>query len=108
MSMRKSSRSELRMLRVMMSHFGVSTDCYFCGKPLIAMADVLAADGKWHLAGKLAPLPIKTKLTIHHENGDHTDNTYENRKPCHQKCHKRFHMEERHRAKATVESSESK
>lgn len=95
-SMRKSSRSELRMLRTMMTHFGVNTKCYFCKQPLLTMEEIVSEDGSWHLASKTAPLPIKTKMTIHHRNGDHNDQSVRNRKPCHQKCHKRFHMKERH------------
>ena len=100
MSMRKSSRSELRMLRVMMSHFGLTTKCFFCKKSLLKLEDVICQDGELHIAGKTPPQPIKTKLTIHHEDGNHYNNDSENRKPCHSKCHKSFHMHERQAEKA--------
>src|SRR5580704_2708761 len=99
MSMRRSIKSELRMLRVMMSHFGLITRCCFCKQSLLRLEDVVGSDGELHIAGKESPQPIKTKLTIHHENGKHRDNREENRKPCHQACHKAFHMKERQRQK---------
>jgi hypothetical protein len=97
MSMRKSSRSELRMLRVMMWHFGIETKCHFCHKPLLDEADLKAA-GKKLFAGKESPLPIKTRLTLHHADGNHYNQSPENRKPCHQKCHKSFHMKEQRKS----------
>jgi hypothetical protein len=91
MSMRKSSRSELWMLRQMMVHFGLITPCCFCEEPLLKLEDVLLSDGKLHIASR-SQLPIRTKLTVHHEDGNHQNNAPSNRKPCHQSCHKSYEM----------------
>jgi len=97
MSMRKSSRSELRMLRMMMNHFGTATKCYFCKEPLLKLEDLIADDGTWHIIR--GSIPIKTKLTIHHKDGNHKNNEESNRKPCHRTCHRSFHMKETQHAK---------
>lgn len=90
--MRRSTASELRMLREMCWHWGLSKTCYFCKKPLL---DAGANDLKF---GERQFPPIKTKLAIHHRNGDHGDNLPKNRKPAHQACHKRFHIRNQHLA----------
>jgi hypothetical protein len=91
MSMRKSSRSELWMLRQMMVHFGLITKCFFCNKPLLDESDVVLSDGKVHIASR-SQKPIKRKLTIHHGDGVHQNNEEYNRHPCHQSCHKSYEM----------------
>lgn len=98
MSMRKSSRSELRMDRVMLWHFGTITKCHFCKQPLLDIEELRQADGKIHMAGRQVP-PIKTKLTVHHKDGDHSNNDPKNRKPCHRTCHRSFHMKQQHQKK---------
>lgn len=45
--------------------------CYFCKKPLVT-ADIF-------------------KMTIHHINGDHEDNSPENLALSHERCHRSFH-----------------
>src|ERR1700734_476342 len=106
MSMRKSSRSELRMLRMMVTHFGLITKCCFCKKPLLELEDMLHPDGELHIVGH--PLPIKTKLTIHHGDGVHQNNADENRQPAHSTCHKRFHMTERQDEKRQEKNMKTK
>jgi hypothetical protein len=62
------------------------------------MEDVVQADGLLHMASRTPP-PIKTKMTIHHGDGEHSNNAEYNRKPCHQTCHKSYELKIRHQAK---------
>jgi hypothetical protein len=93
--MRKSTRSEIRMLREMMWHFGLITKCHFCNEPLLEFTGGSGMD--FPEFGERNCPPVKTVLTIHHENEDHGDDRPKNRKPCHQTCHKRYHMKLRHK-----------
>ena len=80
----------------MMWHFGTVTKCYFCKKPLLdvqILADNFSPDKLY--IGSFAALSIKERLTIHHKDGNHHNNDPKNRKPCHRKCHKSWHMRER-------------
>lgn len=92
----------------MMVHFGLATKCFFCNKPLLAEKDVVASDGKLHIAGKTAPLPIKTKMTIHHGDGEHANNKEYNRKPSHQRCHKSYELKFRHQQAKLAPRGEKK
>jgi hypothetical protein len=93
--MRKSTRSELRMLREMMWHFGLTTKCYFCHKPLLKFHNDITGANEPHFGDRECP-PVKTVLTIHHKNEDHKDDRAKNRRPCHSSCHRRHHMKRRH------------
>jgi hypothetical protein len=92
MGMRKSTRQELRKLRELCQHFLEDMTCMFCHEPLVG--------GKNHYGhgdGEGSPLDIE--LTIHHKDGNHRNNAKKNRKVVHRRCHKSFHMAERHAAK---------
>lgn len=90
--MRRSTASELRMLREIVWHYGLIKKCPFCEKPLLEQG---ANDLKF---GERQFPPVKTKLAIHHEDGDHSNNDPKNRKPAHQSCHKRYHIRLQHLA----------
>ena len=100
--MRRSTTSELRMLRMMMWHFGIDTRCCFCHKPLLDEQVLRNGDGRLHFGGQTLP-PIKTKLTIHHADDNHHNNEKRNRKPCHRTCHRSFHMKQRRKNLAPQE-----
>lgn len=87
--MRRSTASELRMLREMVWHFTEGKKCPFCKKELLPGATDLEY-------GERNCPPIKERLTIHHSNGNHDDNRKKNRKPAHQSCHKRYHIKIQH------------
>ena len=85
--MRRSSKSELRMLREMMWHFGLIKRCRFCKKPLLTWPD----EREMRFGRRDFP-QVKTKLCIHHEDEDRTNNDDDNRKPAHSKCHRQYHI----------------
>lgn len=89
--MRKSIRSELRMLREIVWHIGTSKKCYFCEELLL---DPGAIDLRF---GERSCPPVKIALAIHHRNEDHDDNRPSNRKLAHSSCHKRYHIQKQHK-----------
>ena len=90
--MRRSTKSELRMLREITWHFGTITKCFFCKKPLL---DPGARDLEY---GERGFPPVKVKLAIHHKNNDHGDNKPKNRKTAHSLCHRKYHIKLQHKA----------
>jgi hypothetical protein len=94
--MRKSIRSELRMLREMLWHFGLVTKCHFCHKPLLEFYNEITGATEPEFGERSCP-PVKTTLTIHHKNENHKDNRKKNRKPAHSACHKRYHARQQHK-----------
>ena len=84
MAMRKSTRSELRMLRIVASHYLTREKCFFCKKPLLEGAT--ETEGRWGH-------PIEIRVTEHHKDTvrDGKWNAPENRVMVHTNCHKRFH-----------------
>lgn len=82
--MRSSTKSEIRMLREMIWHFGTITKCRFCKKPL------LEAARNFQYGARDFP-PVKERLAIHHEDEVRGNNDASNRKPAHSKCHKSYH-----------------
>jgi hypothetical protein len=90
--MRRSTASELRMLREIVWHIGTIKKCYFCKELLL---DPGANDLTF---GERNCPPVKVKIAIHHENNSHEDNTPSNRKLAHQSCHKRHHIKLQHLA----------
>src|SRR5208283_319162 len=88
--MRKSIRSELRMLRELVWHIGIHERCYFCGKRLLEDTGTLKF-------GERSCPPVKVALVIHHRNHKHEDNQTRNRKLAHSSCHKRYHIQLQHK-----------
>jgi hypothetical protein len=90
MGMRRSTRQELRMLRGIVRSVLEDTLCHFCKEPLLEDDNHYA-----HGAGEGSPIP---ELTEHHKDGDHDNNAKKNRVWTHRRCHKSFHLTERHKA----------
>lgn len=65
-----------KFLALVMARYKMA--CYFCKEQLAAEA--------------VLPKRKVDELTIHHINGDHSDNCIENRTLAHRKCHKAWHM----------------
>jgi hypothetical protein len=92
MAMRKSTRRELRMLRGIVRSVLEGRLCPFCQEPLL--------DSKNHYGhGDGEGSEIKEELTEHHKDGDHANNEKRNRVWTHRRCHKSFHLRERHAAR---------
>lgn len=87
MSMRKSTRQELRKSREVLRFLLRDEKCYFCKKPLIR-EDSYCKDGD----GQGSPIKNGHGLpTIHHKDGNHDNDAPENKALAHDKCHRRFH-----------------
>lgn len=103
MSMRKSTRQELRKLREVLRYALRKKNCYFCHKPLIDTKSY-AKDGD----GQGSPV---RNITVHHKNGNHDDDREKNKALCHDKpCHRSHHAKLRAKARKEnhdVENSES-
>lgn len=83
--MRRSIQSELRMLREIAYVFLHDQDCVLCKQPL------LQTTKKYMRFGDRCAPPIKDKVTLHHANGNHNDNSKKNRKWVHDLCHRKYH-----------------
>jgi hypothetical protein len=57
----------------------------FCKRPL------LDAKSENIQFGNATAKPIEVRLTIHHQNGNHSDNSKRNRAVVHETCHKKHH-----------------
>ena len=102
--MSKSKRSEIRMLREFAHFFLPHIPCFFCHKPLLDEKVEKFGRGPWRHK------PITTGLTLHHDDENKANNSYEiemkwskgkltfgllgNLKPCHRSCHKAHHAKE--------------
>ena len=85
MAMRKSVRQELRKARELIRFMLNGKCCFFCHKPLISSPNY-AKEGDGQAS------PISRTITIHHVNGNHSDNRRTNHRLSHTKCHKAYHM----------------
>jgi len=83
MAMRKSTRQELRKLREILRFLLRGKCCFFCKRKLIS-AKSYAKDGDGQGS------PISRQLTIHHVNGNHSDDRRENKRLTHQRCHRSY------------------
>jgi hypothetical protein len=92
MGMRKSTRQELRKLRELVWEAYDGVACFFCHEPLL---DGTNEYGNGNGDGTKTDSMLE--ITVHHKDGDHSNNEPRNRKPCHRRCHKSFHMAERWR-----------
>jgi len=100
MSMRKSTRQELRKCRELLRHVLRGKTCYFYKrKGFPDCPGLLIVDKSYAKDGDGQGSPIARTITIHHKNGNHEDDRQSNKAPCHTGCHKRHHMLLRHRAK---------
>ena len=84
--MQKRIRRELGKSRELLWHFLDGQKCCFCHKPLV---NVKAENIRF---GNATAKPIDLKITIHHKDGDHSNNEKSNRKLAHTTCHKRHHV----------------
>jgi hypothetical protein len=101
-SMRRSTTSELRMLRMIAWHVGLDTKCCFCHQPLLDEQLLQGRETKNQHLGGYSISPIKTKITLHHVDGNHYNNEGNNRKLAHTTCHKSFHMRQRQALKKSI------
>jgi hypothetical protein len=90
MSMRKSTRQELRKCRELLRFLLRDKKCCFCKKPL-------QDDKSYAKDGDGQGSPICRRITIHHKDGNHQNDNPENKKLSHTTCHKSYHMRQRHR-----------
>jgi hypothetical protein len=80
--MAKASKNYMRHLRWVAARLFLTVNCEFCGKPLF---DSL-------LEGKAAWWSITKRVTIHHRDHNHDNDSPGNLAPCHTECHRRYHM----------------
>jgi len=92
MSMRKSTRQELRKARELLRFCLRGKVCWFrfCRKPLLN-------DVSYAKDGDGQGSPISRRITIHHKDGDHDNDDQRNKKLVHTSCHKRYHIRKRRR-----------
>lgn len=83
--MRLSSRRELYKLRELVHFMLAGEACFFCKKPLSETANTFAKHGE-----STGPRFVD-RITVHHINGNHGDNTHDNKALCHTKCHRAHH-----------------
>ena len=83
MTMRKSTRRELRKLRELVRVLLDGKVCCFCKEPLLDNTDFLPGNGEGFQIGE--------QISIHHRDGNHGNNDPRNLKFVHRTCHKRHH-----------------
>jgi len=91
MGMRKSTRQELRKLREIVREVFEDRLCPFCKEPMITEDNCYN-----HGDGESSPFDIDWAL--HHKDGNHSNNEKRNRVWTHRRCHKSYHLTERHKA----------
>src|SRR3954452_15661328 len=105
MAMRKSTRQELRKLREMVRWAYADVVCCFCHEPLLSNESTLwddeDEDEEDEIVDAYAPgdgesSPMNTDVTLHHLDGDHSNNLRSNHAWAHRRCHKSHHLAERH------------
>lgn len=84
MAMSPRVRREREKGQELLWHFLLGQRCYFCKKLLVPNAKI-------KFGNAAAPGIDILEITIHHENGNHSDNRDSNRKLAHQSCHKSHH-----------------
>jgi hypothetical protein len=90
MGMRRSTRQELRKLREIAREILDGKTCLFCKELLISEDNSYGhGDGEGS--------PFATDLTLHHRDGDHSNNDKRNRVWTHRRCHKSYHLTLRHK-----------
>jgi len=84
MSMRKSTRRELRKCRELLHFLLRGKVCFFCQKPLIT-------GGSYAKDGDGQGSPISRGITIHHIDLNHDNDAEANKSLSHDTCHRSFH-----------------
>jgi len=84
MAMSNETRKELLKQRELLWHFLDGQKCFFCKKELVPPPCKIRY-------GNAAAPPLEQCVTIHHRNGNHSDNRKANRALAHQSCHKSHH-----------------
>lgn len=104
--MRKSTRQELRKLREMVRWAFADVVCFFCHESLLFHDpehdddeddDIVPVDCYNPGDGESSPMDLD--VTLHHKDGNHSNNDRRNHAWAHRRCHKGHHMAERHAAK---------
>lgn len=88
--MRKSTRQELRKSRELIRFLLRGKCCYFCKRELMK-------DESYAKDGDGQGSPIARRITIHHVDGNHDNDKRSNKRLAHTRCHKSFHMRQRHK-----------
>lgn len=83
--MRASKRRELYKLRELVHFLLVGKTCFFCHEPLSDKAELFTTHGN-----AVGP-EFSDKISIHHIDENHHNNTHSNKAACHTKCHKAHH-----------------
>lgn len=96
MAMTLTSRKEFYKLREIAHFLLVGKVCVFCSKPLSPTAEQFTTHGN-----TIGP-KFTDKLTVHHIDGDHSNNAHENKALCHTSCHKSHHRREANVARAAA------
>lgn len=92
--MTAASRKELYKLRELVHFLLQGKKCYFCKNVLSPNAEKFVTHGN-----SVGP-KFEDQITVHHIDGDHSNNAEENKAPCHTKCHKSFHRTQNNLARA--------
>lgn len=87
MSMSNRLRRELGKNRELLWHLLEGEKCFFCKEEFVSPEQLPAF-------GNGRAFPVEVEITIHHKNGNHSDNAKPNRKLAHSNCHKVFHAKE--------------
>lgn len=82
--MRNSTKRELYKLRELARFFMRDLCCFFCKKGLMPRSKCKAKDGDGRGS------PIDPKITVHHVDGNHSNDRRSNKRLCHTRCHKRY------------------
>lgn len=84
MAMSRRMRREVAKSRELLWHLLEGKKCCFCRKPLLD-----SREGHIRFGNATAP-PLDLNITIHHHDGNHGNNTRQNRRIGHESCHKAF------------------
>jgi hypothetical protein len=96
--MRKATHAELKKLRELTAHFIEAQRCFLCGELLVVPSKVRPIA----LGNSVGPQLVQ-ELSIHHIDGDHSNNVLSNRIVMHRRCHIQLHNIERAKAKRSLE-----
>jgi hypothetical protein len=87
MAMSNRIRRELAKSRELLDFALEGQTCFFCGEPLVTRVNA-------HKHGDGVGSPLAVRLTIHHKDGDHTNDARDNKALAHTACHKAHHARE--------------